>query len=413
MPRSAKRDEACQQRSLPAYKSVCRSHHDDHDQQCLQYIDIPHGHHPLSFLIGQAYQAGGRNSRHEIAATTETRSRRANPEPMDNRVSSGLSRAARVLAEDLSISDDQLMRLERAELLPRWESVKTSAAAVDAYVTRVHCIVGIFARIGTKKPRAPEIAFWLAYYGFDVPGELVLIHLEDAVRRTITLFRRFLDRLGPGRLTDHPSIDKLAGLVAKALVKRLASSESKFPGVQTMATLGVALVLRALLKRATFEAVAGPLRLFVSWLSGNKNPDSISLRSLWDILSEAMQLFRLDDSNVMLLAVRNVNATEPDIVVEFARTTRGFLEVAGQMMPWLLDARVLADRFGNIADYNITNRYLAPGICAMLLLERHRPETQENIRKVQAGDTARLAAEFATIIPVAEHVASAFAGLAG
>jgi hypothetical protein len=330
---------------------------------------------------------------------------------MDSQEGSGLSRAARVAAEGLGISEDQLMRLERAELLPRWETVKTSSSTVNAYITRVRCILGIFERIGTKKPRASEIAFWLAYYGFDVPSELVIIHLEDAVRRTISVFRRFLDRLGPGGLTDRPSVDKLAGLVAKALVKRMMPSASKFPGVQTTVTLAVALVLRALLKRATFEAVAGRLRIFVSWLSGNKNPDNGSLRTLWDILSEAMQLFRLDDSNAMLSAVRDVNATEPDIAVEFARTTRGFLEAAGHVMPWLLDARVLADRFGDVVDYNITNRYMAPGICAMLLLERHRPETQENIRKVQAGDTAQLVAEFTSVMPIVERATSAFAEL--
>lgn len=269
-----------------------------------------------------------------------------------------------------------------------------------AQAERILAVAAAAADIASERPGTAEIAYRLAYEGEDVPAELVLQHLEDSVGAFQSGMRRFLKRFGGGKLLQVDSVQPLARLIVRAVLKRCAP-----PVARGILEDGVMVLLDTMLSDAPPQRAPQMFATLVRRIFPHSTPEAPQM--LWEILTECMRLLRLDDKNVMIQAVREVNRNERDIVLQTVRDTRLMLAIAAQVFPWMLDAKpLLRYEWFTEEDSDFVKRRFAPCISTILLTARHNAYTRQLLQDVREEKSDDALADFRLLKRAADETAS-------
>lgn len=306
-------------------------------------------------------------------------------------------------------SDYQIDRWDDAGLLcePPCEGRRERYGYTEAQVLRLILIAQIVASIGSKRVRSSEIAFWLCILGArDVPPELVCKHLEATVRTYQKALRRILNGLGRRNEGHHiggmATAMKLGGLMAKFVVLKLLPSFGRTGFARDLIGTAIGLFLRSSAKPLRYHEAANDLRNITTALRPNSEPPRDgTLREVAAMIADASQLFRLDDENTMLKAVRSL-ASAPADVFEVVENGRNALAVSRSVFPWIIDTKQLPSL--SVADRRIFARLFPPLICGVMASLRHDAEANVIAAELRAGNTERVLSELSHVKQLSKEI---------
>jgi hypothetical protein len=310
---------------------------------------------------------------------------------------------------NLAPSDDRFDRFRVAGLLGDLVAIPgtTQRGFTPQQAQRFFDLLQLCKGLGTKKPRASALAFWLCWHGAnDVPPELVCEHIERTVVSYLNFLKRQFDRrrVPPKGIRDADRWRKAGLPWAKAVIKNLLRpSFDNGLALDFLSTM-IGLALQALISRVMFDAVAGVLKR-IAFLVGVKDFDIEVARRFWNLASEGVQLFTLDErQNPMVTAIRQINAADPSAIIGITHDSRRALAAMGAVFPIydLATAPVAPDP----ADENSVFLYqrFPPAMCAITALTRDHDNAKRMSQMLREGNVEPILAEFYQIKVVTDSV---------
>jgi hypothetical protein len=304
-----------------------------------------------------------------------------------------------VLAGYPEPSDDQIDRWDSAGLIcePPCAERRSSYGYTAQQQDRLVAIARIVARLDSKRPRNSEIAFWLCYEGArDVPADLVCAHIEASVKLLQSGLLRILNGLGSRNEGFYVGFMATAKKLGFLLARKVLLSTIPHLGRSSLArqTIGtfIALLLRTSSKPTSYGSVARDLRQGATALRADATPPpEHALRYLFETISDLSQLFRLDASNTMLQAVREIASEDPTEMYWAVELVAGMLPAAARVFPWMVDASTLSSL--KPTEQKTVDRYFAPIQCAVMATLRHNDYTRALATQVREGNTQRIVAD--------------------
>jgi hypothetical protein len=265
--------------------------------------------------------------------------------------------------------------------------------------------------LGSKRPRASALAFWLCWNGAaDVPPELVCEHIERSVKTHLRFMARQYDRRRvPARLTNDPERWRKAGMPwARSFIKEFLAKYLGNGLVLDILSVLVGLLLRAVFSDSSFESVAGLLKR-LAFLFGNKDVKLDSLRRVWNMLRDATQLVNTDErKNVLLMAVREVNAQDAAQIIDIVHDTQRTIAVMARVYPMynVEGAPAVPDPSNDTA---ISMLRIFPGaITAVSVLTREEPHAIEMRENLRSGNVAPVLAELEQVRVARDSILARF-----
>jgi hypothetical protein len=303
---------------------------------------------------------------------------------------------------DLAPSDDRFDRFRAGGLIGDLGPIHgtTQRGFTPAQAQRFFDLLSLCKQLGSKRPRASALAFWLCWYGAtNVPAKLVCEHIERSVLSYIRFIGRQYDRRRvPYRKKGDPERWRKAGIPwAKPFIKEfLRQYVHSGLLLDIMATV-VGLALRILFSDSSFEAAAAILKR-LAFLFGAKEANVAAMRTLWEIAREGIQLFTTNEqSNPLLNAVREIKAEDPSQIVQQVHDARLAIAVMGTVFPTFNVAMEPAVPESNSEAQVTAMRNFPPGMCAVMALTRRTPHAIEVRERLRAGDTEAAVEEFRQI----------------
>lgn len=289
----------------------------------------------------------------------------------------------------LEPGDDRFDRFRAAELIADLRPIKgtTQRGFTPAQAQRFIDLLALCKMLGTKRPRASALAFWLCWYGAaDIPPKLVCAHIERCVCTYLRFLSRQYDRRRvPRRSHDDPERWRKAGAPwASRFIKELLQSYIDNGIMLDVLSTVIGLALRALFSKTSFEVVA-PIIKRLAVFFGLKEITPDAARKGWDLAAEGLQLFNPDErTNPLLVAVRDVNANDPTEIIALVHDARRTVGVMGHIFPTYQIPRApeVADPTSETS--KTLARLFGPGITSVLALTRNEPhaiEMRENMRR--------------------------------
>jgi hypothetical protein len=317
----------------------------------------------------------------------------------------------RLRGNGLTPSDDRFDRFRAAGLIDELTTIPgtTQHGFTPDAAQRFFALLWLCKQLGTKRPRASALAFWLCWYGVtDVPPHLVCEHIERAVLTYLRFIRRqYGRRRVPQRNAQDPERWRKAGVTwAKPFIKEFLQSFVDNGVMLDLLATTVGFALRLLFSDLSFEAAAGIFKR-VAFLFGAKETKMEAMRTIWNVAREVKELFVVDErANVLLKAVREVNAqTDPREIIGIVQDARLVLSVMGAVFPiyktFAAEPATL-DRSGE-ANVNATLNF-APAMCAVLALTRRGPHAIEMRQRLRDGDTGPVITEFQQIRVIRDSI---------
>jgi hypothetical protein len=312
----------------------------------------------------------------------------------------------------LAPSDDRFDRFRAAELCEDLVPIAgtTQRGFTPSQAQRFLDLLTLCEQLGTKRPRASALAFWLCWHGADdIRSDLVCEHIERTLISYLRGIRRQLDRKrGPTKNNQDPDRWRKAGQPwAKSVIKHfLRAPFNNGLALDVLSTL-IGLALRALISQASFDAVVGILRRMALLLK-IKDFNTEGVRSFWEMASEGLQLFTLDErQNPMVKAIRKVNASDnPSDIIGLVHDARRALAVMGAVFPIydLSTAPVAPDP--SAENVVLLFRSFPAAMCAITVLTRDHHNAQKMRDEIRAGNVEPILAEFHKIKVITDSMMS-------
>ncbi|MEO8909522.1 MAG: hypothetical protein ABI408_04770 [Gemmatimonadaceae bacterium] len=309
----------------------------------------------------------------------------------------------------LAPTDDRFDRFRKAKLLNDLAYLPDSKQRGFTPVQQQHFfnLLSVSQQITSKRPRPSALAFWLCWHGAtDVPADLVAEHIERSVLTFLrTLKRQYERRRVPSRSNEGSERWRQAGLPwAKAVIKEFLTPYVKNAFLLDVVATGTGFALRSWFSNPTFESTLALLKRFV-WLFGAKDINVDLARQLWDMLQDGLRLFTTGErSNPLLCAVREVNASNPQQIIELVHDARRAFEVMGTVFPIYRRAceppTPVDPQYPAVAKYYL----FPPGMAAVTALVRDVPHAVEMRRQLKEGNTAPMLEEFKAIGVIRDSV---------
>jgi|GEM_PF-5668157 hypothetical protein len=291
---------------------------------------------------------------------------------------------------DLSLSDDKLDRFRKAGLLDDLVPIggTTQRGFRLAQANRCVALLAICKVLG-QRPKFSALAFWLCWYGFeDVPPDLICEHIDRTLLSYLTMLRRELDRkrVPINGVRDPKRWDKVGKPWGRFILKNYLRRAVDNPIAREVFSWTVGLVLRALISQTSFEAVATILQR-VAYLVGIDKSKTDALREIWGALSDGVKLFTLDEAqNPLIRVVRQINATDPKMIIPLVHDARLTVGVMGAVFPvFNIAGAPLADDPKDAGRVYVA-KHFAPGIVAVLALTRDLPHAISMRRNFREGN---------------------------
>jgi hypothetical protein len=290
----------------------------------------------------------------------------------------------------LAPSDDRFDRFRASGLITDLAAIKGSnqRGFTPYQAQRFLDLLTLCKKLGTKRPRASALAFWLCWYGAtDIPPELVCVHSERSVCTYLHFLGRQYDRRRvPSRSHEDPERWRKAGMPwAKPFIKEVLQSFIDNGMMLDILSTIVGLVLRALFSKTSFEVVAPTIKR-LAFLLGIKEIKMEAIRKAWDVIEEGLQqLLTVDERrNPLLVAVREIKANNPHEIIGLVHDTRRTIAAMGHIFPIyrIPAAPEVADPKSDVS--KTLARLFPPGITAVLALTRNEPHAiamRENMRR--------------------------------
>lgn len=256
-------------------------------------------------------------------------------------------------------------------------------------VAHILAIVDIVLRLGSERPQNTEIAFWLAYYGYAVPAQSVLVHVEHSITWLLKTLKNELDGRGRGYGVTNEDPEILQNPVVRLLLKTMGVISHKGP-MRQVVEIFVRITLRALFQRKNPGAPKGAIESLASLFRKSddttKQADKLA-DDTWALLKDGMAVIDFDlERNPLVLATREVSKYEHDeLTLQAVHDVKLFVDVSGAVLPWIKQNGSLSNAPGSEPD--ITINFLAPGMTAVLLAVRHNPEARKQLEDWRAGRT--------------------------
>jgi hypothetical protein len=309
----------------------------------------------------------------------------------------------------LAPSDDRFDRFRKAQLLGDLDYLPDSKQRgfTAHQAKRFFDLLSLSQQIASKRPRPTALAFWLCWHGAtDVPAELVAEHVERSVLTFLrTLKRQYERRRVPSRNSADPERWRQAGMPwAKAAIKEFVAPRIKSPLLVDIIATATGMALRTWFSNPTFESTLALLRRFL-WLFGAKEINVELARQLWDMLQDGLRLFTTyERSNPLLGAVREVNATKPEQIIELVHDARRACEVMGTVFPFYrmaCEPPVPVDpQYPIVAKYHL----FPPGFAAVMALVRDYPNAIKMRQHLRDGNNEPVLEEFRAIAVIRDSV---------
>ena len=311
----------------------------------------------------------------------------------------------------LAPSDDRFDRFRAERLIGDLAPIlgTTKRGFTPEQAERFFALLWLSKQLGTKRPRASALAFWLCWYGArDVPPPLVCEHIERAVLTYLRVIRRQYDRRRvPQRDAHDPERWRKAGIPwVKAFIKEFLQSFVDNGVMLDLLATTVGFALRLLFSDVSFEAAAGIFRR-VAFLFGVKETKMEAMRTIWNVAREAKGLLVVDErANVLLKAVREVNAqTDPSEIIGIVQDTRLVLAVMGIVSPSYKTFTAEPATLDGSRESSVNAALnFAPAMCAVLALTRHGPHSIEMRQRLRDGDAGPVIAEFQQIRVIRDSI---------
>lgn len=309
----------------------------------------------------------------------------------------------------LEPSDDRFDRFRAGGLIGDLAAVEgtTQRGFTVPQRQRFFALLDLCKRLGSKRPRASALAFWLCWYGAtDTPAELVCEHIERTVLSQLRFLRRqYSRRRVPLKFANESERWRLAGMPwAKPFIRQALTS---FVGngimLDILATV-VGLVLRALFSKVAFETVAIILRRLL-FMVGVKNVTPEAMRTIWNVAEEAFPLFTTNErQNALLAAVREVNAEDPRQIIDLVHFAHGVLWSMARVFP-IYDIPTAPAVLDPKNDIEVTVNRLFPGaMVAVLALTRKVPHALGMRENLRAGNAHPIIEEFYQVRVVRDSI---------
>jgi hypothetical protein len=314
---------------------------------------------------------------------------------------------ARAVELGLAPTDERLETFYKAQLLRELQRIEGTTQRGFTSVQGNRFLALLWLCKVLRKPRPPELAFWLCWYGFeDVPSELVCEHVENTVLRYLRVMRReFQRKRVPIDGVRDPAQWRTAGKpLAKSVFKHNFRRPITNPLAFEVLSGIIGLALRALISKSSFEAVASWLGR-VGFLIGIDRSKTDALREIWSALTEGMELFDLDESkNPLLKAVREVRANDPGEIIELVRDGRPTVWLLGTVMPIVNPPAPPVAQDPSDAGAVFVAKNFAPGIVGTLAFCRNFPHMVEMRRQFREGNYQEALGEFHQVKVVAQDI---------
>ena len=309
----------------------------------------------------------------------------------------------------LEPTDDRYDRFRTADLITELAWIKGTnqrGFTLDQANRFLHLLT-LSKRLGTKRPRASALAFWLCWYGAtDVPPQLVCEHIKRCVCTYLRFLARQYDRRRvPQRSHADDERWRKAGMPwAKPFIKEFLQSFIDNGIMLDLLSTIVGLVLRALFSRTSFEIVA-PVLKRLAFMVGIKEIKIEAVRRCWDLAQEALELINTDESrNSLLVAVRELEIDQPAKIIGLVHDMHRTLDVMGHVFPsyQIPNAPEVADPQSDTS--KSVARYLAPAMTAVLVLTRDHPHAIEMRENMRRGNYEPVAQEFYQLRVIRESI---------
>jgi hypothetical protein len=130
-----------------------------------------------------------------------------------------------------------------------------------------------------------------------------------------------------------------------------------------------------------------------------REPDPQALRTAWDGIVDAARVLDIDQTrNPLLKAVRDVNATSPEAIIDCVQDGRRFFEQLCKFFPWFTDARAMAaGENTNLKPLEWANRALRISSAAIVATLRDNEHTARVREQLRVGNTAESDADLASL----------------
>jgi hypothetical protein len=315
---------------------------------------------------------------------------------------------ARATELGLSPSDDRLERFRKAGLLGDSVPIPgtTQRGCPVPQANRCLFLLALCKTLG-KRPRPSGLAFWLCWYGFeDIPPELICEHIDRTLVAFVKTLKREFDRkrVPVKGVRDPKRWEKIGEPFGKSILKyNLRQTVSNRIAQQVFSWIA-GLAIRALVSPTSFDAVAGILqRLAFIFKLDKSKPEA--MRMFWEMISEGVQLFKLDErKNPLILAVREINATDPKAIIPLVYDTRLMTTAMGSAFPIFnaLKAPFPEEPADKTSVYIAKN--FSPCMVAAMALTRNFPHSIEMRKQLREGNFGPALQEFHQVKVVTDDI---------
>jgi hypothetical protein len=303
-----------------------------------------------------------------------------------------------------SPSEDQFDRFRNAGLLDDLLPVRGTNQRGFTPEQRIRFLnlLWICRGLKTERPRMNEVAFWMCWIGYrDISAQTICEFIDESLQSTLGKLRRTFTRTGlpvDRKIGDPREWDTVGKPWVRFTLKHplrwLNTNEIARQVIQAM----YALIIRAVLTQANFETVGRLLRKAVFVITGRKR-DPQALRDVWNSIVDAARLLDIDQTrNPLLKAIREVNATNPEAIIDCVQDGRRFIDQLCKFFPWFTDARAMAtDPDSDMKSLEWANRTLRISSAAIVALLRDNEYTTRVREQLRLGDTAESDAQLRSL----------------
>ena len=303
----------------------------------------------------------------------------------------------------VSLSEDQLQRWSEASLITASSAIRGTSrrAYTTPEVERILLVASVANKLDSERPRVAEIAFRLAYEGYDAPADLVLQHLDDSIVGFQRLALRVLTNRGARDLALPHIIEAVGELVAKWVCNHgdfRTARNFRFEATRFLATAVLYGILYGGQERPALQA----FQRAVTWLFPAASKDAAE--TLWSILREFFAFIRLDRDNALLIAVRNA-CSNPKPVLTDAALTKSALAASAIVFPWMQNAT--PENTAGLCDEEscrFVNRFLPPCITALFLALRSTSTGRDSLETLIRGESGDLVRDMRVLRDLADDV---------
>jgi hypothetical protein len=310
---------------------------------------------------------------------------------------------------DFAPGDDRFDRFRAWGLISELAPIPgtTQRGFTPSQAQRFFDLLSLCKQLGSKRPRASALAFWLCWHGAtDVSPRLVCEHIERAVLSYLRFIKRqYGRRRVPMREAHDSERWRKAGIpwVKPFISEFFQSFVDNGLMLDILATM-VGLALRMLFSDASFEAAATIFRR-IAFLFGIKETKLEAMRTIWNIAREARQLFTVDErANLLLNAVREVNRENPSEIIQIVQDGRLVIGVMGAVFPIYKVSSAPALSEGSSETRVSVARNFPPAMCSVLAATRRVPHAVEMRQRLRAGDKEAAMAEFQQIRVIRDSI---------